>query len=90
MKEQLIMLAKKKGFESQFFNSQPYFKNEPWLMTNKEDMRYKLWLFEIMLWANEKMNVCEDEIHIHICDNVDCNKLESLAEYYLECLTDKK
>jgi hypothetical protein len=40
----LVVLAKKLGFESKFFSDQP------WKFSEREPMRYQLWLEELKQW----------------------------------------
>ena len=51
MKEQLILKANKLGFVSKFFNDKPY------KYSNKEDLRYYLWLSELSLWLQSEYQV---------------------------------
>jgi len=59
MKEKIIARLKKLKFESKFFGS------KPWKYSNKEDMRYQLWLEEVKQWLMDTYN-----IHLNICHRV--------------------
>ena len=51
MKEQLILKANKLGFISKFFSSVPY------KYSNKEDLRYYLWLCELSQWLQNEHQI---------------------------------
>lgn len=51
MKDQIIQKAKQLGFVSKFFNDKPY------KYSNKEDLRYYLWLSELSLWLQSEYQV---------------------------------
>lgn len=51
IKENLITLAKEKGFVSEFLYPLPY------RYSNKEEMRYYLWMCEIQKWIREKYSI---------------------------------
>lgn len=51
MKQELILLATKKGFTSKMFS------DTEWKHSDREDIRYYLWLRELLAWLGYKPDV---------------------------------
>jgi hypothetical protein len=80
IKIELVKLAKEKGFVSEFIGSKSYFPDKPWLMPEKEDFRWYLWMCELQKWLLKLYY-----IHITI-DRDDLNWFYQLSN--VEKLTD--
>ncbi len=51
MKQELILLATKKGFTSKMFS------DTEWKHSDREDIRYYLWMCELYKWIDENSNI---------------------------------
>jgi hypothetical protein len=77
-KEELIALAKKKGFESEFLYNKPY------KYSNKEDLRWWFWLMELSRWLNVVHKKSIEYFYVEVAI------LKLLCEKHLNTLPDEK
>lgn len=63
MKEELILLAKKKEFESKMVSS------FPWKYSTKEELRWSNWMNELQKWLREVHNIHISMLHFWDFDN---------------------
>jgi hypothetical protein len=78
-KEELIALAKKKGFESEFLYNKPY------KYSNKEELRWLFWLVELNRWMYKLNNNIFNR-----CIELDIKTLEQITEDNLIFIPDEK